>query len=591
MALALFFLLNLVVQIVEPRLMRIQMYDLQYSAVRVMDYERAARPDILFMGTSRVLNAFDPAQTEAEIGRRDHVDVRALNLGVAGGSIDTNYLILKNIISRDKQPSVIVYGLSEFELAALTSDDLAQRIDTPLLERLDDLRLYGGNTPEDKASFLLKRLLPLYRDHDLIRSALNIIYNPRDPAHSYYAERHDLPANGFVDHPMGSYASPAALASARQEYRYILGRFQVDPAALDRLHAFISLAQARGITVVLVNMPVEPEMRAFWRSEENIARYRALVRDVAEAHHLGLVDLYEDEHHYLPADGFFDYHHLNLTGARILTNLVTQLSLIDLFDPSGGRQREANPLLSSLQAPGFLAPGSTTTISALIASPSDQQGNDARKLRLDYRWLYTNGYEASASTGDTPPPAPVTPPQGTQQRVDFPVTAPSTAGSYILEVRLWFVDEREGSPGGTASVARQPVVIGASGPVFASDNLFRATLSDLQVPATMTRGGLVHGSITARNDSREAWPAAVQPGVRVSYHWLDLNGREVVHDGRRTSLPADLAPGQQVRLDFSIESPPMPGRYILVVDLVYEEVSWFDTHGNAPLRQAVTIDA
>ncbi len=583
LAVVLFAALNLVVPVLEPGFMRLRMYDLQYGAVRVRDYADAPRPDIIFMGSSRALNGFDPAQTESEIAHSDNVAVHALNLGVAGGSIDINYLILKNIISEKKQPSVIVYGLSEFELLSLTSDDLAQQLEVPLLERIDDLPLYGGSTADDKVSFVLKRLLPLYRDHELIRSALSIRFNPNDAAHQYYVEHHDLPANGFVPLPTSVTASAAALEQHREEYGYKLSRYHIDPAALARLHSFITLAQSRGIAVVLVNMPVTPEHRALWQSAENIGRYRVVVQDVADTHHIPLLDLYEDRSHIMPANAFFDYQHLNLTGTRVLTNLVTQLSLIDRFRDEP--QRLADVSLSDLQAPTALPPGATANASVTIQDNARSPAEDTacRHVVLEYRWIDTFGYVAKRDDPAMPVAIAVRP---GQQRVDIPLIGAPMPGSYILEIHL--VEQPDGAgaplPLAASTVVRQPVTIGVPGPVIASDELFRASLSRLQASTAMRPGTLGAGSVTVRNDSRDSWP-----GLNVSYHWLDQSGREVVHDGRRTPLPKGIQPGQAVRSDFAIESPPTPGAYLLVVDLVYEEVGWFGTHGSMTIQQPVAV--
>lgn len=574
--------LNGVALALEPSFMRVQMYDLQYSAVRVLDYERAPRPDVVFMGTSRVLNGFDPAQTEAEIARSDGVAIHALNLGVAGGAIDVNYLILENIIRANKQPSVIVYGLSEFELDSLTSDALAQRINMPLLERLHDFALYSGRTVEDKVSFVLKRLIPLYRDHDLIRNALSIRFDPSDPAHKFYAENHDLPPNGFVQHPPDSHASDALLELNRQEYDYQLSHFAIAPAPLARLHAFIALAHSRGIAVVLVNMPVAPQLRAFWRSEEKIKQYRATVQSVADSEGAPLLDLYEDEDHYMPTDGFFDFHHLNLTGTRVITNLVTQRYLIDRFKGGAAAEGHISATLTNLAFPTLLAPGArvTGTVDVRNEGAIPWRGDGSGSPHLTYRWLNTNG-DIVAPDGRDVPPAVVAEP-GQQAHVVFTITGASVPGSYVLEVGL--VDA-----GGNVPL-RQAVTIGAPGPVFTAGDPFRATLSDLQAPQTMPVGAHSQGSITIRNDSQSSWPT-IEPAVHLSYHWLDPDGHEIVHDGTRTNLPMEVQPGQHVRLDFAIEAPKTPGVYTLDVDLVYEGVGWFGMHGSVPARQSVIVGA
>jgi hypothetical protein len=414
-------------------------------------------------------------------------------------------------------------------------------------------------------SFVAKRLFPLYRDHELIRSALSIRFNPHDPAHVFYVEHHDLPANGFLPLPTGVAPTAAAVDQYRAEYGYKLSRFGVAPAALARLQAFISLAKSRGITVVLVNMPVSPEHRSLWRSDENIARYRALVRDTATADHIPFLDFYDSVPDPIPAEGFFDNQHLNLTGARIVTNLVTQLSLVDLFrhSPSAGMGS-----LSDLAAPADMQPGASAPASVTVA---DVAGGDLSGARLAYRWIDTLGY----ATG----PAAVAP--GAPGRSPLSVTAPALPGTYVLEVVL-----SGGSDPSPIATARRAVAVGTPGTVFASDDLFRATLSQLQVPRILQPGLVVHGSITVRNDSPDPWP-----GINLSYHWLDAGGNVVVHDGLRTALPKNVRTGETIHQDFAIEGPPQPGTYTLVVDLVYEEVGWFGSHGNPTPQQQVQVES
>ena len=53
-----------------------------------------------------------------------------------------------------------------------------------------------------------------------------------------------------------------------------------------------------------------------------------------------------------------------------------------------------------------------------------------------------------------------------------------------------------------------------------------------------------------KDSPTELWPASGDPtggyAVYLSYHWLDAAGTVVVHDGVRTKLPQDVAPGEAV---------------------------------------------
>jgi hypothetical protein len=61
-----------------------------------------------------------------------------------------------------------------------------------------------------------------------------------------------------------------------------------------------------------------------------------------------------------------------------------------------------------------------------------------------------------------------------------------------------------------------------------------------------------------------------QAPVLASYRW---NG---TGEGLRTPLPEALPPGGATRVAVSVAAPDSPGRYALTVDLVHENVRWFD---------------
>jgi hypothetical protein len=81
------------------------------------------------------------------------------------------------------------------------------------------------------------------------------------------------------------------------------------------------------------------------------------------------------------------------------------------------------------------------------------------------------------------------------------------------------------------------------------------------------------------NQSAAPWPAdklsfTTKP-LNGSYHWTDLAGKEVVHDGRRTSIRTAVASGETVTLMLDVVAPSDPGDYLFVPDLVEENVAWF----------------
>jgi hypothetical protein len=101
--------------------------------------------------------------------------------------------------------------------------------------------------------------------------------------------------------------------------------------------------------------------------------------------------------------------------------------------------------------------------------------------------------------------------------------------------------------------------------------------------------------VVVQNDSGSVWPGFnVRPfygdrTVALSYHWLDTGGRVIVHGGLRTPLPYRMRPGQSEQIEFEFDSPPDPGQYLLELDLVYENVSWFSWEGSPTLRRQIAV--
>ena len=81
--------------------------------------------------------------------------------------------------------------------------------------------------------------------------------------------------------------------------------------------------------------------------------------------------------------------------------------------------------------------------------------------------------------------------------------------------------------------------------------------------------------VPVRNDGPLTWHAGSEGNPRLSYHLYDEQGRLVTYDGRRTELPADLAPGSTLTVDAKIDAPAVAGTYLVEWDLVLEGSGWF----------------
>src|SRR5207247_10657984 len=71
--------------------------------------------------------------------------------------------------------------------------------------------------------------------------------------------------------------------------------------------------------------------------------------------------------------------------------------------------------------------------------------------------------------------------------------------------------------------------------------------------------------------------------------WPTASGTNVVWDGPRTKLPADLPAGQTSPVHADLAAPNAGGTYILRCDLVQEGVTWFSGKGIKMAEQTVSV--
>lgn len=113
-----------------------------------------------------------------------------------------------------------------------------------------------------------------------------------------------------------------------------------------------------------------------------------------------------------------------------------------------------------------------------------------------------------------------------------------------------------------------------------------------EVPArlTLTAGERVQVPVRITNLGELPWTAAGQEPVRLSYHWLDASGTNILYfEGDRTALAADVAPGESQAVQAYVLPPNTPGDYVLGWDLLQDQVAWFSTRGVPLGHTAVTV--
>ena len=109
------------------------------------------------------------------------------------------------------------------------------------------------------------------------------------------------------------------------------------------------------------------------------------------------------------------------------------------------------------------------------------------------------------------------------------------------------------------------------------------------IPEEMPRASLQHAQLTVRNLGDRGIATA---NLSISYHWFENTPAglvQAVWDGIRTPVTVVLEPGSTLTSSFEVKAPDKPGSYILVVDLVRDNVSWFSAKGAPQFTRPVKI--
>ncbi|MHB1160127.1 MAG: glycosyltransferase family 39 protein [Chloroflexota bacterium] len=118
---------------------------------------------------------------------------------------------------------------------------------------------------------------------------------------------------------------------------------------------------------------------------------------------------------------------------------------------------------------------------------------------------------------------------------------------------------------------------------------YRVRWLEATVPEQLSPGQRLKVPATLSNEGNLVWPFEGYTPVRVGYRWRDGSGQEVKAPDLRSSLPAELQPGDQVAVQLDLVAPSTPGVYTLQLDLVWENFAWFSSKGGETRDFRVTV--
>ncbi len=113
-----------------------------------------------------------------------------------------------------------------------------------------------------------------------------------------------------------------------------------------------------------------------------------------------------------------------------------------------------------------------------------------------------------------------------------------------------------------------------------------------EVPSVVTAGAIIQLPIEIENTGDTLWlvsRAAPKGTVRLGVKVLDENNEVIDEVHGSPPLPRAVAPGETVALTVNRSAPERTGRYTLKIDLVCQDICWFEQEGSEPLILAFEV--
>ena len=206
-------------------------------------------------------------------------------------------------------------------------------------------------------------------------------------------------------------------------------------------------------------------------------------------------------------------------------------------------------------------------------------GSGANSVNIAYHVFTSAGQTVVWDGARTPLGSDLAP--GASRTFTVAYTAPTSAGSYTLAIDT--VREGVAWLSGLGSPYARTALSVTSG--------FNGGYDQTTTPTQVLVGATRDLSVRVTNYGQRAWPAAGANPVHLSYHLFTSGGAVVVWDGNRSSLAADLAPGQSATMPITVSFPGATGSYTIAWDLVQEGVAWFSSLGVPRLVEPFTVQS
>jgi hypothetical protein len=121
---------------------------------------------------------------------------------------------------------------------------------------------------------------------------------------------------------------------------------------------------------------------------------------------------------------------------------------------------------------------------------------------------------------------------------------------------------------------------------------WQSVIHHVSMPAVVSAGSTVTGTVTVRNTGKLAWwpkCGGRSAAVSLGFHLLNWRGKMLQRNGGGFSLPGGVRPGEEVRVPVRFIAPAKRGDYYLEWDMLSQGECWFAQCGSAVRRTALRV--
>jgi hypothetical protein len=121
---------------------------------------------------------------------------------------------------------------------------------------------------------------------------------------------------------------------------------------------------------------------------------------------------------------------------------------------------------------------------------------------------------------------------------------------------------------------------------FVSEGTYRAKIEPFTSNLSLTPSEQGQLFFYVTNEGTERWPGRLDeaPQIRLSHRWLNADGSVHTAEGPRSPFSRAVNPDERILTPLSVDAPTAAGDYTLEVDVVHENVRWFDCACRVPVR-------